>query len=212
MTIARTFTIFILTFVSFTLASQVDSVEHIFGSNPNWFEESKYASWENGLLISIRNDDDSRDTISLKDIILGNDQSTMFRDQNNQVVNYKTLQNKVILLDFWFIRCPPCIVDLPGLDLLNDKVNSSEFEIITFANDSMPEIRNKLLSKREFNFRIIPNVFIVNNSYPYKVLIGRDQTFVDSKVGGTVGAGSIKSLLDKYVPLVTAELKKIRGH
>ncbi|MCF8238601.1 MAG: redoxin domain-containing protein [Saprospiraceae bacterium] len=210
MTIARTCTIFILTFVSFTLASQVDSIERLTGNNPNWFEESKYASWENGLLISIRNDDDTRDTISLKDIIIGQDKKTIFRDQHNQIVNFETFKDKVILLDFWFIRCPPCIVDLPGLDLLNKKVNSSEFEIITFANDSMPEIRNKLLSKREFNFRIIPNVFIVNNSYPYKVLISRDQTFVNSKVGGTVGEGSIKSLLDKYLPLVTTELKKIK--
>ncbi len=211
MTIFKTCTILLLAFVSTTLASQADSIEYHVGSNPNWYEESKYATWENGLLISIRNDDDSRDSISLKEIISGHDKETVFRDQHDQIVNYKTFQDKVILLDFWFIRCPPCIVDLPGLDLLNQKINSEDFEIITFANDSMPEIRKTLLSKRDFNFRIIPNVYIVNSSYPYKLLIGRDQAYVDSKVGGTIDKASIKSLLDKYIPLVTTELNKIKG-
>jgi len=70
---------------------------------------------------------ESIDTINLIDIIKGNDLDNYLIDTNGDTINSKTFDQKVILLDFWFLACKPCIVELPGLDLLIKKINSDKF-------------------------------------------------------------------------------------
>ena len=35
---------------------------------------------------------------------------------NERVINNASLKNKVVVINFWFIACPPCIAELGGLN------------------------------------------------------------------------------------------------
>lgn len=190
-----------------SISAQNNQTEQTTGTDVFWAKSGTYALWENGLLVT-KELGSSSDTLSLRSIISGLDTISSFIDQNGQVVNFKTFKDKVVLLDFWFLRCKPCIQDLPGLDLIQKKIHSPDFEVITFAQDSMENINRHILDKRNLSFRIIPDIHIVNSLYPYKILINRRHQFVNSHVGGIVGATSLKSMLDRYLPLIQAELQK----
>jgi len=175
----------------------------------NLAAQEKNSFLKKELLISKLQLDGSVDTIDFIKVINGIDKESSFIDQNGNVVNYLSFEDKVVLVNFWFLACPPCIVELSGLDLLNKKVRSEDFEIITLANDSLTDIDATLLSKKDFNFKVVPNTFLVNeNSYPLKLLINKQSEIIDYTEIGNVGSNSVSILIKKYLPLVKKELKK----
>jgi len=167
--------------------------------------ETEFTSFNKEFLIVLENDN-SKDTINLIDIIKGKNYQNHLIDINGDTINSQTFGDKVILLDFWFLTCKPCIVELPGLDLLAKKVKSDKFEVITFAIDGKEEIEDKLLSKHRFKFRIIPNVSQLEGSYPIKLLVNKNGEIIDYKSGGSVASNSINELLSRYLPIIKKEL------
>ncbi len=161
------------------------------------------------LLISLQHPDGSRDTFDFFKVVRGEDRRSSFTDHMGKVVNYKSFQDRVILADFWYLRCRPCIMELPGLDLLNKSIESDKFDIITFANDPMPEIQEKLLSKRDYDFRVISDVRLVSQkSYPTKILFDKNGGIVDYRTYGSTGHSAYDKLVRRYQPLVTKVLQK----
>ena len=161
------------------------------------------------LLISKMNDVGKLDTIDLFKVIRGIDKTTYFIDQNKDTVNHETFKQSVNLLDFWFLNCKPCIVELPGLDLLNKKINSKSFNLITFARDSIEVIEEKLLSKKQFSFKIIPNINLISQKlYPTKILLDKKSEVIDYVSFGNTSKNSINKILEKYIPLIKKELRK----
>ena len=177
-------------------------------SQKNYAEKSKNLNVKE-LFISQANSEGTLDTFDFLKIINGSDKERSFIDQNGNEINYLSFRKKVVLIDFWFLNCRPCIVELPALGLLRKKINTEEFEIITFANEPMEEIEEKLLSKKEFNFRIIPQVFLVSKkSYPLKMLVNKKSEIVDFVNHGNANQNSMNLLLDKYIPMIKSELRR----
>lgn len=197
--------IFITPMIVFLL--NTTSAQNSFGENATdlYFNQVEVEE----LLISQINTEGKLDTFDFLKIIDGSDKVHSFVDQNGNEVNYLTFRNKVVLVDFWFLKCAPCIVELPALDLLNKRIKSEEFEIITFANDPIQEIEEKLLSKKQFNFKIIPQVFLVSMKiYPLKMLVNKKSEIVDLVTYGNTSQRSIDLLLDKYTSMIKKEIKR----
>lgn len=162
------------------------------------------------LFVSIKNPNGTLDTFDFLQIVRGEDRTRSFIDDKGDVDDYKSFQDQVILVDFWYLRCRPCIMELPGLDLLNKSIESDKFHIITFANDPMLEIEEKLLSKRGYDFRVISDVRLVTQkSYPTKILFDKNGVIVEYKSYGSTGLTAYDKLVRRYQPLVTKELQKL---
>ncbi len=58
-----------------------------------------------------------------------------FKDVNGEKVSLKTLENKVVLLDFWATWCIPCVRNLPKLKKLTEKFSSEDFAIVGISAD-----------------------------------------------------------------------------
>jgi hypothetical protein len=107
------------------------------------------------------------------------------------------------MLDFWYLACPPCIVELPGLAHLEKKLASDDFILLTFSQDTYARIQETLFKHRPLDIRIIESVSLVSyRLYPLKVVYDRLGRRVDLKMGGSIGEHSIQQLLDKYYPLI----------
>lgn len=147
------------------------------------------------------------DTINLINIINGTDQTTNFISHQGDTINYLSFQNKVVLLDFWFLDCRPCIVELPGIGLINKKITSPTFDVITFAIDPLEAINATLLRNRTVNYKIVPEVFLLSKYYPLKILTNKKAQIIDYKFGGNASSNSVALLLEKYLPLINHLLK-----
>ena len=79
-----------------------------------------------------------------------------FTDIKNGVWENKSFENKIVVLNFWFIGCKPCIKEIPELNKLVETFKSKDVIFLAFANDNQFDIEDFLI-KRPFNYHIIPN-------------------------------------------------------
>lgn len=155
------------------------------------------------IMISWQTPSGELDTFNLVDVIRGVDQDRILYDQHGTPISYDSLAQKVVLLDFWFLACAPCIVELPGLELLDKKVAADDFVILTFAKDPLDKINQTLFKKRQLNLQVVAGASLVGNwLHPFKLVYDKDGQLVDSKTGGSVSNDSIQKLMDKYYPLI----------
>lgn len=79
------------------------------------------------------------------------------RDLNGKKIAIKDLLGKVIVLNFWFINCPPCRNEIPELNKLVDKYqDSSNVVFIAVCLDNAERIK-EFLGTQPFKYRIIDN-------------------------------------------------------
>jgi thiol-disulfide isomerase/thioredoxin len=98
------------------------------------------------------------------------------RDINGKKINTKDLLGKTIVLNFWFINCPPCRRELPELNTLAQTYQSdSTIEFLAIALDRDEDIK-EFLKLNPFGYKMIGDgKYIANqynlNSYPTNVIV-----------------------------------------
>ena len=101
-------------------------------------------------------------------------------DPLTKEISFQELKGKLIILDFWNVRCLACIHAFPNLDSLQ-KIFTSQIQIVLVTKNNKAEI-NKMLShiKRELpELPCIVNDSILNQLFPhegepFQVWIGQD--------------------------------------
>lgn len=99
------------------------------------------------------------------------------------------LRGKVVVLNFWFIGCAPCRVEMPGLNQLVSEFKGKDVVFIAFATDAAEDLQT-FLKEKSFNYRIIPaasktaEAYEVN-AYPTHVIIGKDGQIISRLTGGS---------------------------
>ncbi len=68
--------------------------------------------------------------------LLGNDLPIWGCDVDGKPLDPKTLDGKVVLLDFWATWCGPCVAEFPRLKKLHEKYREKGFEIVGYCVDS----------------------------------------------------------------------------
>lgn len=95
----------------------------------------------------------------------------------------RDLRGKVVLLHFWFTRCPPCVEELPSLLKLHKAMKGTDFELVTVSVDERLEDVKPFLQRHGLTelpvlydaSRKIPESF-GTTKYPESYLIDREGT------------------------------------
>ncbi|MBK0377894.1 TlpA family protein disulfide reductase [Mucilaginibacter segetis] len=78
-------------------------------------------------------------------------------DMNSKRVELKDMLGKVIVLNFWFINCPPCRREIPELNKLVDEyANNPNVVFVAVGLDSRSEIR-EFIRNIPYNYRQVAN-------------------------------------------------------
>jgi len=100
-------------------------------------------------------------------------------------IQLSKLKGQVVVLDFWYTRCEPCIEEIPDLNKLVDYYANKHVAFISITFDSTDMVK-EFLSKHPFKFKIIPNndtirryVFKLISSWPYSIIINKDGKIMD---------------------------------
>lgn len=97
-------------------------------------------------------------------------------DIDGNKINTKNLAGKIIVLNFWFINCPPCVREIPELHKLSQTYREdSSVVFIAVALDLASDIR-EFLKTHPFGYRIVDNGRYISNqysinSYPTNVVV-----------------------------------------
>lgn len=115
-------------------------------------------------------------------------------DINGNPITSENTKNKVVVLNFWFIACKPCINEIPELNEVYEKFKDNKnvvFASITFDKKEKVE---RFLKKKPIRYPVVSDnretigAYGVQG-YPTNIVIGKDGTFVDHITGGFGGIG-----------------------
>ncbi|CAD5297180.1 MULTISPECIES: TlpA disulfide reductase family protein [unclassified Imperialibacter] len=118
---------------------------------------------------------------------------------------------KVVVIDFWFTRCAPCIYTIPHLNELADKYRDRGVEFVAISFESSETV-SRFLSRRTIHAKIgidstehLTQKFDVK-SYPTTYLIDRKGRVVWSGYPGKITEGMLDYLIgDRYQADVTED-------
>jgi len=97
-------------------------------------------------------------------------------DINGNKINTKDLAGKIIVLNFWFINCPPCIMEMPELNKIADTYRSdSSVVFIAVALDKKNDLE-EFFKQTKFKYMVIDNGRYIADqysirSYPTNVIV-----------------------------------------
>ena len=102
------------------------------------------------------------------------------------------LKNKITIINFWFMSCPPCIAELDGLNqVVREFEGNTNIEFLAFSTDSEEALCDNFFSKYELKFKVIPNSkeLIVNTfhhkwGFPTTMIIDRTGKIHAINIGG----------------------------
>lgn len=100
-------------------------------------------------------------------------------DIEDTLIDLKSLEGKIVVLNFWFINCAPCRIEMPDLnDLVNNFKTNKEIVFISIALDDKKSLEN-FLKTSHFEYRIIHDGGNIAaqygvGSYPTHVILNRE--------------------------------------
>jgi peroxiredoxin len=108
---------------------------------------------------------------------------------DGETLRLADLKGKVVILNFWYIGCAPCRVEIPGLNKLVAEFSGQDVVFIGFALDKPEELRN-FLKDVPFKYRIVAEASAIRSlfgvsAYPTHVIINKQGQIEFTLVGGS---------------------------
>ncbi|WP_456439690.1 TlpA family protein disulfide reductase [Psychroserpens sp.] len=105
------------------------------------------------------------------------------RDAFGNNFDFHTAEGKVIVINFWATWCPPCIAEMPSIELLYQKYKNNEDVVFLFVSNEDVSVIKKFISKKDYSF----NVYQSLTEYPKEFNVSSiPRTFIISKKGEIV--------------------------
>jgi peroxiredoxin len=76
------------------------------------------------------------------------------KDVNNESLDLTKLRGKVVVLNFWFIRCHGCVQEMPELNEIKAEFKNKNVEFIGLTFDKEDEVK-AFLQRTKFDYKII---------------------------------------------------------
>ncbi|HPK09213.1 MAG: TlpA family protein disulfide reductase [Saprospiraceae bacterium] len=126
-------------------------------------------------------------------------------DTGNKIYLTDSLKGKVLILNFWFTKCPPCLSEIPGINQLTKKYPSEKVLIFGLCNESKEVVSNFLNNRKmDYDAILIPDSYSLfrdellgNTGFPTTFVIDQEGIIVDYFSGGPVGSIASEIIVDK---------------
>ncbi len=124
-----------------------------------------------------------------------------FTTLNGDGCNDPDLRGKVLVLNFWFKSCAPCVAEMPALNKLYNEFKGRDVLFIGFASDSEQALKPTYLNTGKFLFDIVPNSGNIAKEFKFA---GYPTTYIVDQQGKVVKAwtGYTKDPYDTAKPII----------
>ena len=98
---------------------------------------------------------------------------------SGQPANLRQFRGKVVLVNVWASWCPPCLAEMPGLQALYQKVDTTKIAFVLVSADQDPNRARALLKRRGYTLPVyfpaapLPAPF-ASSTIPYTVILAPD--------------------------------------
>ncbi len=103
-------------------------------------------------------------------------------DINGNEYSLNSLKGKIIVMNFWFVECKPCVMEMPELNELVKKYKNKDIVFLGFATNDKSKI-DSFLKKKDFSYNLIPNSRKIAadykvSGYPTHIIIDENSKIV----------------------------------
>ncbi|MEO8174504.1 MAG: TlpA disulfide reductase family protein [Sediminibacterium sp.] len=125
-------------------------------------------------------------------------------DMAGKRITSNDLKGKIVVINFWYSSCKPCIMEMPELNELVDKYKSrTDIVFLGFAIDKK-ELITAFLQKRKFNYTLIPAAteLIKNmsvNTFPLHLVIDNKGKIKAEIIGYNGKEGETKNSISRLI-------------
>jgi peroxiredoxin len=126
-------------------------------------------------------------------------------DIKGEVHSLETLKDKIIVIDFWFINCGPCIKEIPDLNKLKAEFEMDEVEWFAVTYDPKEKVE-RFLERLKFDYTIVPDSKHLTDRfdirfYPTTLIIDENRKIVYTGKFGTMNGrvNEIREALNKLI-------------
>jgi len=125
-------------------------------------------------------------------------------DIEGNTYSLEELKGKVVVLNFWFIGCAPCRIEIPGLNEMVGLYDQQEVVFIAFALDDKDSL-SQFLTESPFKYQIIPDAFEQADAYrvqgyPTHIIIDKKGNIRSTLTGGSADRHKqIQPLIDRLL-------------
>lgn len=126
------------------------------------------------------------------------------KDIDGEVFSSEELKGKIIVVNFWFIACKPCLMEVPELNKLVEKYKEKNIVFLGFASDDKSKLET-FLKQKEFKYNIIPNSKEISKdfnitSFPTNIVIDQESKIIFKASGLTPSTiSNIEKEIDKLL-------------
>ena len=133
----------------------------------------------------------------------------VFKDILGNTYTPEDIKGKVVVINFWFINCAPCVEEMPELNkLVKEYENNKDVLFLALTLDEKGPMLNKFLETNVFNYNIVPDSkdYIMKKlqvpTFPTHIVLDKNSNVVFTFSGYTPQVGeliksSIISFLEK---------------
>ena len=111
-------------------------------------------------------------------------------DTNGNQVSLSDLRGKVVLVNFWATWCPPCIEEMPSMEMLNKAMAGYDFVMLAInTEENGRSTVVDFLKKTPYNFPILyDDKGVVQKRYgvfkfPESFIVGKDGIVAEKIIG-----------------------------
>ncbi|WP_165304954.1 TlpA disulfide reductase family protein [Pedobacter sp. SYP-B3415] len=124
-------------------------------------------------------------------------------------IDLSKLQGKVVVLNFWFIACAPCRVEIPALNALVERFQNEDVLFVSIARENEEALKTHLQSTK-FLFQTIadPETALSGKTfhvfgYPTTIVIDKYGKIRYYSLGGKITEEAVhKEFQAKLVPVI----------
>lgn len=86
------------------------------------------------------------------------------QDADGNSIKLSELRGSVVVLNFWFIKCGPCVAEMPALNAMKEQYKNENVKFLAITFDKQ-EMIDQFLERKDFNYDMIPDASHVIQMY-----------------------------------------------
>ena len=115
------------------------------------------------------------------------------------------LKGKVVVLNFWFVECKPCVMEMPDLNELVDEFKGKDIVFLAIATNPKDQLK-KFLKTTKFNYKVVASGQAVAQSYgvtgfPTNIIIDQNGIIQYASMG--IGPANKENLVREISKLLS---------
>jgi peroxiredoxin len=172
---------------------------------------------KNKTIIKISEDENWQDSVAKRRIEAANEEwrkcmtGKEIPDFEAQTIKGKKvssvkLKGDVVVLNFWFTTCPPCVAEMPAFNKLVTEYKHKNVKFLGVTFDDKETVK-KFLLKRSFNVTIIPGADSLENlfgllDHPLTLIIDKAGRISKVILGSYIGEQAITEAYANIKPAI----------